>query len=204
MRSSKSVNRIFKESHILEKEVMRLISTFLSRAATLFADRVAIIDGDIELTFSQMMSRVERLADVLRSAGLRARRPGGSDRGELASIPRALLRLCSNGHRDRAYKHSSVCPRSSIHTGSTQERECWRYPGHFSIWFAMHSTTRQMLKLSCPWMDFYDDFLNYEEALASAAPYREVREVDPEDICSIYYTSGTTGEPKGVCLTYGT
>lgn len=50
---------------------MRLISTFLSRAATLFADRVAIIDGDIELTFSQMMSRVERLADVLRSAGLR-------------------------------------------------------------------------------------------------------------------------------------
>jgi len=41
----------------------------------------------------------------------------------------------------------------------------------------------------------YDDLLNAATAL------RQPRASRPDELTSIYYTSGTTGEPKGVCLT---
>ena len=44
---------------------------------------------------------------------------------------------------------------------------------------------------------------DYEAFLNTGKPDPAVEEVGLDDICQIYYTSGTTGEPKGVCLTYG-
>ncbi|HEY8122836.1 MAG TPA: AMP-binding protein [Myxococcota bacterium] len=40
----------------------------------------------------------------------------------------------------------------------------------------------------------------YEEALANAAPAREIAAVTPEDAMILMYTSGTTGVPKGALL----
>lgn len=47
-------------------------------------------------------------------------------------------------------------------------------------------------------------FEEFEETLArhSPEPY-EPREVGPDDLLEIIYTSGTTAEPRGVCLTHG-
>lgn len=40
--------------------------------------------------------------------------------------------------------------------------------------------------------------ISYEEKISSATPHFEKIEVKEDDICSIMYTSGTTGYPKGV------
>jgi fatty-acyl-CoA synthase len=43
----------------------------------------------------------------------------------------------------------------------------------------------------------------YEDALANAEPVLEPRDCDADDVLAIFYTSGTTGRPKGAMLTHG-
>ncbi len=42
----------------------------------------------------------------------------------------------------------------------------------------------------------------YEAWLAAAEPMARPAETDPEDVCLVMYSSGTTGRPKGVMLTH--
>ncbi len=42
----------------------------------------------------------------------------------------------------------------------------------------------------------------YEAWLAAAQPVSRPADVDPEDVCLVMYSSGTTGRPKGVMLTH--
>ncbi|MBB6628781.1 long-chain-fatty-acid--CoA ligase [Nocardioides sp. KIGAM211] len=42
----------------------------------------------------------------------------------------------------------------------------------------------------------------YEAWLAASAPVTRPDDVDPEDVCLVMYSSGTTGRPKGVMLTH--
>ncbi|MFC2052580.1 AMP-binding protein, partial [Chloroflexota bacterium] len=46
------------------------------------------------------------------------------------------------------------------------------------------------------------DMLDYDELLSSASPEEPAGELEPGDIGEIRYTSGTTGVPKGVLLSY--
>ncbi len=41
----------------------------------------------------------------------------------------------------------------------------------------------------------------YEALLAASEPLERDREVEPDDVCLVMYSSGTTGRPKGVMLT---
>ena len=44
---------------------------------------------------------------------------------------------------------------------------------------------------------------NYEDMLAAATPYRpDLMEFDEDDVAEIFYTSGTSADPKGVTLTH--
>jgi acyl-CoA synthetase (AMP-forming)/AMP-acid ligase II len=42
----------------------------------------------------------------------------------------------------------------------------------------------------------------YEALLAAATPRSRAEEVEPDDVCLVMYSSGTTGQPKGVMLTH--
>ncbi|MGJ4939935.1 acyl-CoA synthetase [Bradyrhizobium sp. HKCCYLS1011] len=44
---------------------------------------------------------------------------------------------------------------------------------------------------------------SYEQAIASAAPLTDVEPVMLDDVSTIMYTSGTTGQPKGATITHG-
>jgi len=48
------------------------------------------------------------------------------------------------------------------------------------------------------------DWESFDELVAAATGDYERPEMDEDEICTINYTSGTTGEPKGVCRTHRT
>lgn len=51
---------------------------------------------------------------------------------------------------------------------------------------------------------YFEDFLKLGEGLPRQSEVEELwREANEEDLCNILYTSGTTGDSKGVMLTYG-
>jgi long-chain acyl-CoA synthetase len=45
-------------------------------------------------------------------------------------------------------------------------------------------------------------FLNFYEIIEHTLPLEETVEINPDEVCSFLYTSGTTGEPKAVMLTH--
>ena len=51
-------------------EVPLLINEFLHRAARLYADKVAIVDGDQRFTYAQYQERANRLSNVLLALGV--------------------------------------------------------------------------------------------------------------------------------------
>ena len=51
---------------------------------------------------------------------------------------------------------------------------------------------------------FFDDFLKHGEKLPRQSEVEQLyKEASMDDLCNILYTSGTTGDSKGVMLTYG-
>jgi long-chain acyl-CoA synthetase len=50
--------------------------------------------------------------------------------------------------------------------------------------------------------DASEGYIGYESLLAGASPYFEPPSIEDDALMGLFYTSGTTGEPKGVMLTH--
>ncbi len=59
-----------------------------------------------------------------------------------------------------------------------------------------------ILHFICTGKNCPDDMIPYEDLMSKYPPHDPEVEVNPEDVCVIIYTGGTTGRPKGVMLTY--
>jgi acyl-CoA synthetase (AMP-forming)/AMP-acid ligase II len=62
---------------------------------------------------------------------------------------------------------------------------------------------RSNLGVKSAWVVGTGDDPSYEEALAAADPAPTPQPCGPDDVLAIFYTSGTTGRPKGAMLTHG-
>jgi fatty-acyl-CoA synthase len=168
---------------------------FLDRAAKIFSQRVAVIDGERRFTYREFGERSHRLAGLLRGAGAQ---PG--DR---------IAALCTNSHvmlemhngvpmagcalvpmnirlspREMAYILENSGARILIATHEFADSAR-----------ALSSSTGVRLILAG------DDSSEYEALLKSSDPCPTVL-VDEMSLLAINYTSGSTGRPKGVMYTH--
>jgi long-chain acyl-CoA synthetase len=163
------------------------ISHILPRARAMFADRLAVWDGERRFTFEELGRRVDALAGALKAKGLK--------RGDRVGI------LDVNSHRyAEAYYACAQAGMILLPLNSRLAPPELKYVLNDSGAKALIATEPFFAALEGVSVELV--IKDYEAFLASGEPDPTVEKVDLDDICQIYYTSGTTGEPKGVCLTY--
>jgi len=169
---------------------------FLSRAAYMYPEKTAVVDGERRYSYAEFAERSWRLANALRSAGL------------------------SKGDRVATLLFNSA-PMLEAHFGVPAAGGVL-VPVNFRLssaevgYILRHSGARYLLlaaelePLAAP-LDLAGVTVircaegggSYEQFLAQASQERPASWLeDEEETISIDYTSGTTGQPKGVQYTY--
>jgi long-chain acyl-CoA synthetase len=163
------------------------ISHILPRARALYPDRLAVWDGEKRFSFEELGRRVDALAGALKAKGVK--------RGDRVGI------LDINSHRyGEAYY---ACTQAGMILLPLNSRLA---PPELK--YVLNDSGARALIVTEPFFSALEGITvelvikDYEAFLKSGKPDPAVEKVDLDDLCQIYYTSGTTGEPKGVCLTH--
>jgi long-chain acyl-CoA synthetase len=167
------------------------LAHILQRAIALYPQRTAVIDGSLHMTYRALGDRVHRLADGLKKLGLK--------RGDRIAI------LDWNSHRYlEAYYACAHAGLAFMPVNSRLAVPELRY--------VLKDSDARALLFSEPFLPMYEELKSslefavrlgedYEALLQRSSPASAPAGTELDEIVQIYYTSGTTGEPKGVCLT---
>jgi fatty-acyl-CoA synthase len=179
---------------------------FLRYAEQQFPGKTAIVCGDRRFTYAQFAERTHRLAGALREAGVKA-----GDRVAFLSL---------NCHRLlEAYY-------GVLEAGAVLLPLNFRLAPQ-ELGYILNDAGVKVLFLEKEFTDVVDSFRqnvatvqnfflldaapqaawlapgNYEDLLAAATPYRaDVMDFDENSLAELFYTSGTSADPKGVMLTH--
>ena len=167
-------------------------ASFLERAAAVFADRTAIVDGERTFTYHDMADRCGRLTGALAAMGI-----GGLDR---------VAALCANSHV-MLELHYAVPMRGAalvtlnVRLSAPEMAELLEHSGASLLVatnefadLAHRLADERNLRLIAGGSDD-----SYEAWIAAADPApASPGQIDERQLLAINYTSGTTGRPKGV------
>lgn len=179
-----------------------VVGDMLRRNANQFPDRIAIISEGRSITYRSLNERVNALSSQLLERGLQ--------KGDRLGV------LVHNGHRFveayfAAAKTGAIfCPYNT-HFKEGELRDTIRYSTPRALLFdadfeAMLAglktqipSVEHYIGVKTPSVSFADD---YEELLVQGEKREPVVSVNDDAVMSIFFTSGTTGEPKGAMRTH--
>jgi fatty-acyl-CoA synthase len=186
-------------------EVPLLINDFLRRAAKLYPDKTAIIDGERRFTYAQFRDRVTQLGHGLRSLGI-----GKGDRVCILSpnshfflesyygVTQIGAILVPLNYRLTAADHEYIINHAGVKAVLVDHE-----------YTTLVDQIRPQLRTVEHWIAAGDDITAPHgwtswEKLVADQPTTPTPHVDQDenDVTSINYTSGTTARPKGVMLTH--
>jgi fatty-acyl-CoA synthase len=172
---------------------------FLRRAAYVYPGKIAVVDGDRRYSYRQLAERSWRLANALRSGGLSKGDRVATLLFNSAPMLEAHFGVPAAGGVLVAINHRLASAEVGYILGHSDAR--------FLLLDAELESLVATLELSGVTVircgnagaarDEYEPFL---DSASSTAPESWLE--DEEETISINYTSGTTGQPKGVQYTY--
>lgn len=166
---------------------------FLARSASVYRDKIAVVDGDRRFTFAEFNRRIHRLASALPGLGVR---PG--DRVAVLA-PNTVAAL---------EPHFAV-PMA----GAVLVMLNTRLQASELVWILNHCGAKvliadpQLLPVVQSRLEEVKDLTfvtdNHEALIEKGEfPFRDAPPPEEDGMISINYTSGTTGFPKGVMFTH--
>ncbi len=186
-------------------EVPLLVGDFLRRAAKLYPDKVAIIDGERRFTYREFAARVDRLTHALRSLGV--------ERGDRVcilspnshfflesyyAVSQAAAIIVPLNYRLAGADHEYIIN----HAGVSVVLVDYEYTRLIDEIRPRLTTVRHWIvaqdsgTAAAGWTD-WETLVRAQPATPAPAAAQ-----DENDVFSINYTSGTTARPKGVMLTH--
>jgi fatty-acyl-CoA synthase len=178
---------------------------FLERAASVFPDHVAIIYGDVRISYAEFYARCRRFASVLAGRGI--------GRGDTVSVMLANTPTMLEAHYAvpmcGAVLHSMNTRLDATNIAFQLDH------GESKVLITdtgFSTTIEEALTLAKvkPWVIDYEDLVvpqpgkrlggeDYDALVDSGdANYEWMMPLDEWDAIALNYTSGTTGDPKGV------
>jgi fatty-acyl-CoA synthase len=174
---------------------------FARRTRALYADREALVDGDLRLSYEQFFQRCDRWSAALQrlgvTAGDRVAYIAPNTHAQLESfygVPQIGAVLVPINYRLSHEEFAFIIG----HSGSTVVCAHSEYLEAVDRIRGELTGVRHFVALE----GTREGWLDYESLVAAAAPSFARPDIAEADLLTINYTSGTTSRPKGVMITH--
>ncbi len=177
------------------------VGHFLSRAALRHPDRPAWLQGDSTITFREAEARVNRLAHALLSLGGQA---GDRVAMLLPNCYQGLETILAPMKAGMAVVPMNIRLHPSEHEYMMNDSDAFAlvYAQEFSDHLAhVRGNLTSVKHFICLGRGAAGD-LTYDQVLDGQRETPPDSAIEPDDLAWLFYTSGTTGHPKGAMLTH--
>jgi len=176
---------------------------FRDRAETFFHARTGVVDGERRFTYGAFGERTHRLANALRELGVR-----DGDRVSFITYNTHQLLEAYYG----VLEAGAVLNPINIRLGPNEIAYILEHAGSRVVFF--HNDFRPLVEAIAPKLADRPRFVvlegepegiasdEYEALLSGGATDPLTPEIDENAMAELFYTSGTTGFPKGVAMTH--
>jgi fatty-acyl-CoA synthase len=176
---------------------------FRDHAESYFRDKVGVVDGEETFTYGHFAERTHRLANALRGLGI-----GKGDRVAFLTLNTHQLLEAYYG----VLEAGAVLNPINVRLRPEDVSFILEHSASRAIFF--HRDFAPLVAAIRKELHSAEHFVvmegpvegpathEYEGLLASASADYRSPEVDENDVAELFYTSGTTGSPKGVALTH--
>ena len=179
-----------------------VVGEMFARNARKFPEKIAVVSGDVSLTYGTLNERVNRLANGLSTMGL--------NKGDRIGV------LVHNCHQFieiyfAAAKTGGVfCPYNN-HLGKSEVRDVCEYSeptflfvdaDYADLVGSLDPKPTSVASYICLQKPRWPFMRSYEEVISGGEGKEPGIEIQDDDVMSMFFTGGTTGKPKGALRTH--